>query len=109
MSVMPDMDSLRDNLNTMFQRAFGDQWFIDYDIMAISELQDDLEKLSKTLMNMKWITKNEQRLATQYEEYDPSTTNPADMLFDDMGQVPLGYGMDSGFDTIDENIDKLRK
>jgi len=106
MSVMPDMDSLRDNLNTMFQRAFGDQWFIDYDIMAISELQDDLEKLSKTLLNMDWITINEKRAATQYEEYkDPL----ADVLLTDMSKVPLGYGMDSGFEDIDDNINKLRK
>jgi len=106
MSVMPDMDSLRDNLNTMIQRAFGDGWFIDYDIMAISELQDDIEKLSKTLMNMDWITINEKRAATQYEEYkDPL----ADVLLTDMGKVPFNYGIDSGFDEIDENIDKLRK
>ena len=108
MSVMPDMDSLRDNLNTMIQRSFGEQWFVDYDIMAISELQDDLEKLSKTLYNMDWISANEKRAATQYEEYDKSTTNPADMIFTDMGKVPLGYGMDSGFDDIDDNIDKIR-
>ena len=106
MSVMPDMDSLRDNLNTMFQRAFGDQWFVDYDIMAISELQDDLEKLSKTLLNMDWITINEKRAATQYEEYKDPT---ADILLTDMNKVPLGYGMDSGFEEIDDNINKLRK
>lgn len=106
MSVMPDMDSLRDNLNTMFQHAFGEQWFVDYDIMAISELQDDLEKLSKTLAGMDWITINEKRAATQYEEYkDPN----ADLLFSDMGKVPLGYGMDSGFDDIDEAIKGLRR
>jgi len=105
MSVMPDMDSLRDNLNTMFQRSFGEQWFIDYDIMAISELQDDLEKLSKTLVNMDWITINEKRAATQYEEYkDPN----ADMLFSDMSKVPLGFGMNTGFEEIDEAIKSLR-
>jgi len=106
MSVMPDMDSLRDNLNVMVQRAFGPEWFIDYDIMSITELQDDIEKLSKTLGTMDWITINEKRTATQYEEYkDPL----ADILLTDMSKVPLGYGMDSGFEEIDENLEKMRK
>ena len=106
MSVMPDMDSLRDNLNNMIQGSFGDEWYIDYDIMAISELQDDIEKLGRTLAGMSWITDNEKRAATQYDDY----ANPlADVLWTDMSKLPMGTTLDSGFDTIDEEINKIRK
>ena len=106
MSVMPDMDSLRDNLNNMIQGSFGDEWYIDYDIMAISELQDDIEKLGRTLAGMSWITDNEKRAATQYDDY----AHPlADVLWTDMSKLPMGTTLDSGFDTIDEEINKIRK
>jgi len=108
-SVMPDLDSLRDNLNNMFQRTFGQEWFVDYDIMAIQELQDDIETLSRTLAGMDWITIDEKRNATNYDEYDPEPGNPAKLLYTDMSKIPLGYGMDSGFDSIDSEIEKLRK
>jgi len=106
MSVMPDMDHLREKLNTMFQTAFGEQYFVDYDIMAISELQDDLEKLSRTLQGMTWITDNEKRSATNYDNYDDPL---ADVLWTDMGKIPMGYGVDSGFQKIDNKLETLRQ
>lgn len=106
MSVMPDMDSLRDNLNTMIQGSFGEQWFIDYDFMAISELQDDINVLATTLKTMDWVTINEKREATNYDGYPDKA---ADMLYGNMGQVPLGYGMDSSLQKIDEQIAKFRQ
>ena len=105
-SVMPDMDSLRDNLNTMFQDSYGEKWFVDYDFMSISELQDDINVLAATMKTMDWITINEKRAATNYDEYPDKN---ADLLFTDMAKVPLGYGMDSSFDNIDDNLNKLRK
>lgn len=109
LSVMPDMDSLRENFNSMLQKAFGTEWFVDYDIMSITELQDDIEKLGNTLKNMDWITPDEKRAATNYDDYIPVPGNPAKVIYTDMGKVPLGYGMDSGFDVIDEELEKLRK
>ena len=107
MSVMPDMDSLRDNLNTMIQRSFGEQWFIDYDFMAISELQDDINTLAATMKAMDWITIDEKRAATNYEEY-VMDSNPAKQLFTEMSKIPLGFGMDSSTEQVDENLNKLR-
>lgn len=106
MSVMPDMDSLRDNLNTMFQESYGEEYFVDYDFMAISELQDDINVLAATMKTMDWITINEKRAATNYEEYPDKN---ADLLFTDMAKVPLGFGMDSSLEDIDKNLEKLRK
>lgn len=108
MSVLPDMESLRANLNNKIQKSFGAEFYIDYDIMAIAELQDDLDKLSVTLKNMDWITIDEKRAATDYDDY-VQDANPAKQLFTDMGKIPLGYGMDSGFGQIDKNIEKMRK
>lgn len=108
MSVMPDMDSLRDGLNAMIRKSFGMEYYIDYDIMAIAELQDDIEKLGRTLQSMDWVTIDEKRSATNYEDYIPDPGNPAKLLFTDMNKIPLGYGMDSGFDKIDEEIQKRR-
>lgn len=106
MSVMPDMDDLRDSLNNLFGRYFGPEYFVDYDIMAIEELQDDLEKKTATLKNMDWITRNEKRMATNYDRYDDEA---ADMLYTTMNEIPLGYSFDSSFEKIDSELNKLRK
>jgi HK97 family phage portal protein len=105
LSVMPDLDSFREGFNDMIQKSFGEEWFVDYDIMAISELQDDIEKIAKTYQSMDWVTINEKRAATNYDAYKDVN---ADILMTDMGKVPLGYGMDSGFERIDEEIQKRR-
>jgi HK97 family phage portal protein len=105
LSVMPDLDSLREGLNSMVTKSFGEEWFVDYDIMAISELQDDIEKLGNTLNVMNWITVNEKRAATNYDAYKDKN---ADILMTDMGKIPLGYGMDSRLEPIDEEIEKRR-
>lgn len=105
-SVMPDLDSFKENFNIIIQRAFGTEFYVDYDLLAIAELQDDIEKLAKTYQSMDWITANEKRAATNYEDYPDAN---ADLLFTDMGKVPLGYGMDSSFERVDEEIEKRRK
>ena len=77
--------------------------------MAISELQEDIEKLGKTLATMDWITPDEKRAATNYDDYVPEPANPAKVIYTDMGKIPLGYGMDSGFEKIDQNIERARQ
>ena len=105
MSVLPDMDGLRERLNSVFRKSFGLEYFVDYDIMAISELQDDLKVLSETLRNMDWVTRNEKRAATWYDEYPDKA---ADMLYSTMNEIPLGMDFDTSFDNVDENLKKLR-
>jgi HK97 family phage portal protein len=107
MSVLPDMDNLRAHLNKQITKSYGPGWFVDYDIMAISELQDDIEKLARTLGTMDWITINEKRAATQYDDYVPGA-DPASILYTDMSKIPLGYGVDSSTDDIDEELNKRR-
>jgi HK97 family phage portal protein len=106
MSVLPDLDNLRDKLNNLVRRFYGEQYYIDYDIMAIDELQEDLEKKAKTLNSMDWITPNEKRRATNYDDYE---SEAADRIYTDMGQVPLGMSMDTSIDEEDKQIEELRK
>ena len=104
-SVLPDMDSFRDNLNGQLQRIYGEQYYVDYDLMAISELQDDLHKLAATLNTMSWVTENEKRVATDYDEYPNDLAN---VLYTDMGKLPMGSAIDTGFDEIDKRLKKLK-
>lgn len=105
-AVLPDMDQFRNKLNTIIRQAYEGKYWIDYDIMAISELQEDLEKLGRTLQGMDWITINEKRRATDYDDY----IHPAaDTLYTDMSKIPIGNDVDTGYEDIDEELDKIRK
>ena len=105
-AVLPDMNSLREKLNTIIDEAYEGKYWIDYDLMAISELQEDLQKLSTTLATMDWITINEKRRATDYDDYKHPA---AEVLYTDMSKIPIGQDVDTGFDDIDEELDKVRK
>ncbi|TVR42805.1 MAG: phage portal protein [Cryomorphaceae bacterium] len=98
-SVIPDVNDFRDLLNSQFTYHFGEEYYIDYDLMAIPELQEDLEKLSRTLQGMDWVTANEKRTATQYDRYEDMA---ADRLYQNTGQIPLGMDFDTSFDNIPE-------
>ena len=98
-SVLPDINDFRELINAQLVPDFGDEYYVDYDLMAIPELQEDLEKLARTLQSMDWITLNEKRTATQYDRYDDPA---ADVLYQNMGALPLGEDFDTGFDNIPE-------
>ena len=104
-AVMPDMDNLRDKINRVITRIYGPQYYVDYDLMAISELQDDLEKLGRTLQGMDWITINEKRRATDYDDYEHPA---AEQLYTDMGKIPIGQDVNTDMEWIDQQIDKAR-
>jgi HK97 family phage portal protein len=100
-SVLPDLDSLKDHFNERVAKSFGPEYYIDYDLMAISEIQDDLHTLAQTLKVMDWVTINEKRAATQYDKYEDES---ADKLYQGMGLQELGGEFDTGFDSIDRNL-----
>ena len=67
-TVMPMMASLRDELNRWLVPRFGEKnVFIDFDIMALPELQRDMEKLTNSLSKAYWLTEDEKRIAMNYE------------------------------------------
>ena len=99
-SVLPDLDTFKAILNNRIASAFGSEFYLDYDLMAISEIQDDLQVLAKTLKTMDWVTINEKRAATQYGRYD---NEAADKLYSAIGLQELGE-FDTGFDEIDKHL-----
>jgi HK97 family phage portal protein len=105
-SVLPDMDSFKNHFNEKVVARFGPEYWVDYDLMAIKELQEDLGRVAEMLQKMDWITDNEKRAATQYETFPDAA---ADQLYKPAGLVPLGMDFDTGFERIDEQLNKYKK
>ncbi len=101
MSVLPDVDSLKDHLNRHIAAPYGDEYYIDYDLMSVTEMQDDLTKISEMLGRMDWLTDNEKRAATDYERYE---SEAADKIYKQAGLLPIDNEFDTGFDLIDANL-----
>lgn len=107
--VAPDAAKLRDMLNARLLPEFGlnrSQFFIDFDITGLPEMQKDMEKLVMSLQAAYWFTPNEKRTMMNEEEltdanmdkiYLPSTLQPLDHANQDMGA------------GIDESVDQLGK
>jgi HK97 family phage portal protein len=72
--VIPELDSIRDELNRWlvapYSKQDGKQYHIDYDLSAIPALQEDMEKVTKQLLDAWWITPNEKRTAQGYDTLD---------------------------------------
>lgn len=67
-AVIPELTKIRDELNRWLIPKFGSDLYFDYDYSAISELQDDMDKLVTQLGNAWWLTPNEKRIAMSYGE-----------------------------------------
>lgn len=84
-TIVPKCCQLRDELNRWLVPAFGENVYIDFDITALPELQQDMERMVRILRDANWLTFDEKRAAMNYEEkegaYDHSYVN--------QGLVPL--------------------
>ena len=67
-TIVPMCCSLRDELNKWLVPAFGEDVYIDFDITALPELQQDMERMSRILRDANWLTFDEKRIAMHYEE-----------------------------------------
>lgn len=99
-SVLPDINDLRDQINNNIGEEYDYKYFIDYDLMAIPELSEDLKDVADTYSKMDWVTTNEKRNATNYDDYDDPA---ADLLYTSGNEMPLGYDFDTSFDRIIDN------
>lgn len=87
--ALPELYSLRDELNRTLvpQWSEGKNLYLDVDIQAIPELQEDMQLLVAQLSQMYWLTGNEKRIATNYE---PDLVNPEmNGYFIPTGLMPL--------------------
>ena len=100
-TILPLLDRRRDNLNNSITPRFGDGLYLDYDRDQIEALHDDTGKLYISIKAADWLSLNEKRAATGYDNYsgNPETDNPADVpvgllkpaaaaAFDDPGLDP---------------------
>ncbi len=65
-AVIPELIKIRDELNRWLAPKFGADLYIDFDFTAISEMQEEVDKLVTQLANAWWITPNEKRDAMNY-------------------------------------------
>lgn len=78
-TIVPKCAQLRDELNKFLLPKFNEDVYIDFDITALPELQQDMERMSRILRDANWLTMDEKRMAMNYEArggaYDFSYVN----------------------------------
>jgi HK97 family phage portal protein len=84
-TVLPIMDNLRDALNAWIVPLYGEGIVLDYDRDAIEALQEDRAAKYAYLAASDWLTVNEKREATGYDEVGPD----GDVILVGIGKIPL--------------------
>lgn len=69
-TILPDMDWFKDELNNWLTPLYGENLYLDYDKDDIEALQEDRNDVWKRVMTSNWLTVNEKRVATGYDERD---------------------------------------
>lgn len=100
--VLPELNMLRDELNRWWIPGFGEHLYFDYDIQAIPELQEDLDKLVDHLTSAWWVTGNEKRSAMGYDESDDPLM---DQFLIPAGLMPMNTQLD--FDEAEKRLQRL--
>jgi HK97 family phage portal protein len=97
-TIYANLCSYRDRMNNWLIKQFGykpGQYYLDFDISSLPELQGDFQKMVESLGKMDWITFDEKREAMKYDAkggaydtaYIPSSSIPIE-LAGDMGTIP---------------------
>ena len=96
-TIVPMCATLRDELNMQLVPRFGEDAYIDFDITALAEMQQDMERMVRSLRDANWLTMDEKRVAMNYE----AKGGAWDMSYVNQGLIPIEYaGM-----TLDVNDD----
>jgi len=67
-TIIPMCCQLRDELNKFLVPRYGENAFIDFDITSLPEMQQDMERMVRSLRDANWLTFDEKRVAMNYEE-----------------------------------------
>lgn len=67
-TIVPTACTLRDELNQWLTPRYGDNYYIDFDITALPEMQQDMERMVRSLRDANWLTFDEKREAMNYSE-----------------------------------------
>ena len=98
-TVLPTMDSLRDNLNRWIVEPQDGGLYLDYDRDEIEALSGKREKIWARVSAADFLTQNEKREAVGYAKIeDPA----ADELFVSATMVPIGFASEDPTDDQGE-------
>jgi HK97 family phage portal protein len=115
-TIVPMACSLRDELNKWLVPRFGEDVYIDFDITALPEMQQDMERMVRSLRDANWLTFDEKRVAMNYSErggaYEHSYVNGGLVQLDQVGMdltVPNGEdnSVDNGRDDMVNGDDSI--
>lgn len=113
-TIIPMCCQLRDELNKFLVPRYGEDVFIDFDITALPEMQQDMERMVRSLRDANWLTFDEKRIAMNYQE----KSGAFEYAFINQGLIPIEQavmdltvppsediqdGMDNGMDNIANN------
>ena len=108
-TIVPKLCQLRDELNKWLVPQFGEDLYIDFDITALPEMQQDMERMTRSLRDANWLTFDEKRVAMNYSEregeFGYAYVNGGLVRLDQVGMdltVPDGgnISMDNGSDNM---------
>jgi HK97 family phage portal protein len=113
-TIIPMCCQLRDELNKFLLPRYGEDMFIDFDITALPEMQQDMERMVRSLRDANWLTFDEKRVAMNYQEkegafeyaYINQGLIPIEQAVMDLSISPsqdLEDGMGDGMDNIANN------
>jgi len=88
-TIMPMCCSLRDELNKWLVPRYGEDVYIDFDITALPEMQQDMERMVRSLRDANWLTMDEKRVAMNYSEKGGAW----DMSYINQGLIPIDQAM----------------
>jgi HK97 family phage portal protein len=102
-AVIPELIKIRDELNRWLVPQYGADLYFDFDFTAISELQEEVDKLVTQMAAAWWITPNEKREAMNYgkddqnpfmdDYYIPSNLMPQNVTIDAL-EAPKALDID---------------
>jgi HK97 family phage portal protein len=99
-TIVPMCANLRDELNHWLLPRYGDNLFIDFDITALPEMQQDMERMVRSLRDANWLTMDEKRVAMNYDEKG----GPWSTSYLNQGLIPIEFaGMN--LNVTDDNSD----
>ena len=84
-TIIPKCCQLRDELNKFLVPRYGENVFIDFDITALPEMQQDMERMVRSLRDANWLTFDEKRIAMNYQERNGAF----DYAYINQGLIPI--------------------
>ena len=106
--VLPELDSMRDELNRWLVERYntktGKRYHIDYDLESIPALQADMKLVMEQVKDAWWLTGNERRVAMGYDSapemeqfFLPVSLIPSGMTMDDTEKALKAYAVKQTF------------